>query len=434
GSYHGLFPNGGKDPAYQELYTRMFQFGAFCPIFRAHGSETPREIWEFGKYSGVLADFDRLRYRLMPYIYSNAWRVTNEGYTLMRGLAMDFSGDSNTYRIADQFMFGPSLMVCPVTDVMEHRPPEASVPVAPGHFRTGDGRPGLDVVYFGDDHFGTPVHYGTEPDIALDWYAGWPSFIHRETFSMRWEGTLIPSETGPHRFHFKTFGPRLITIDGQPLKLDYVSVEAVTEPVNLVAGRSYRFTCATSNGVLGAFRAQLYWFTPSQLEAKGPSEPRPRTRDVYLPRGGDWFDFWTGASRPGGRSITADAPIEKIPLLVPAGSIIPLGPPIEYAAEKPDAPLEVRIYPGADASFTLYDDEGDSYDYEKGAHATIAFNWSEAGHRLTMGARSGGYPGMPAQREFRIVIVRPGHGAGPGDTPAPDRIVRYSGSAQTLQF
>jgi len=435
GSYGGVFPGGGKDPAYQELYTRMFQFGAFCPIFRSHGSETPREIWEFGEFSPVLASFDRLRYRLMPYVYSNAWKVTNEGYTLMRGLAMDYPGDGNTYGIADQYLFGRSLMVCPVTEYMLHRPPGQSIPIAPEYFRTKDGRPGLDVTYYGDDHFGAAVHSQTEPNIALDWYTGWPSFIPRATFSMRWEGRLVPSETGPHRFHIKDFGPRELLLDGQPVTWSYTSVEAVSEPVQLVAGREYRFSFATSNSVLGAFRALLYWKTPSMLAADAaPEGERPQTRQVYLPAGSAWFDFWTGQTAAGGQSIAAAAPIEKIPLLVPAGSIIPMGPPIQYASEKPDAPLEVRVYPGADASFTLYDDEGDGYDYEKGAYATIGLSWNDATRRLSIGARKGAYTGMPTQRIFRVMIVRPGHGIGLGGPENPDRSITYSGDAQTLQF
>lgn len=150
GAYSGVFFNGGKDPAYQELYARMFQFGAFCPIFRAHGSETPREIWEFGEFSEAMLKFDHLRYRLLPYIYSIAWQVTNDGYTIMRGLPMDFMEDVKTYSIDDQFMFGPAMMVCPVTEYMIHKPLENSIIVTPEHFRTKDGKPGVHAKYYKD--------------------------------------------------------------------------------------------------------------------------------------------------------------------------------------------------------------------------------------------------------------------------------------------
>ncbi len=434
GSYGGVFVDGGKDPAYQELYTRMFQFGAFCPIFRSHGSETPREIWEFGAFTPILIDFDRLRYRLMPYIYSTAWRVTREGYSLMRALPMDFPQDRTTYGIDDQFLFGPSILVCPVTQYMLHRPPEPSIPVAPEHFRTADGRPGLDAVYFDDDHFGHEVLRRTDPDISLNWYTGWPDFIPTEKFSMRWTGTLVPTETGPHRFHVKSFGPRLLQLDGRDLKFTYASVEAVTEPVALEAGRAYRFSFATSNSALGAFRAQLFWKTPAILAAERVPAPRPPTRPVYLPAAADWFDFWTGDRLTGGRLISAPAPIDRIPLLVRAGSIVPLGPFVQYAAEQPDAPIELRIYPGADAAFSLYEDENDTYDYEKGQHATVRFTWTEATRTLTVGAREGRYPGMPERRRFRLIVVRPGHGTGIGEATAPDAVVDYAGQAQAVRL
>jgi alpha-D-xyloside xylohydrolase len=412
----------------------MFQLGAFSPIFRSHGSDTPREMWEFGEFTDVLIAFDRLRYRLMPYIYSNAWRITSEGYTLMRGLPMDFPADRGTYDIADQFMFGPSLMVCPVTGYMLHRPPGPSAPIGTRHFRTPDGGPGLCVTYFGDDHYGAEVRSQTEPGVDLDWYEGWPKFVEKETFSIRWLGRLVPGETGPHRFHVKSFGPRLLELDGKPLKYTYASVEAVTEPVHLEAGREYRFSFATSNSVHGAFRAQLLWKTPSMLAADARSEPRPQTRPVYLPAGRVWYDFWTGMKSTGGQVVQADAPIERIPLLVPSGSIIPIGPPVQYAAESPGAPIELRVYPGSDASFTLYEDENDTYDYEKGAYSTTRFDWSESLRRLTIGERRGTYPGMPAERVFRVVVVSDGHGVGPGATGEADRVAIHTGQPQTLAF
>jgi alpha-D-xyloside xylohydrolase len=434
GSYGGEFIGGGKDPAYQELYTRMFQFGSFSPIFRSHGSETPREVWEFGAFTPVLVDFDKLRYRLMPYIYSNAWRITHEGYTLMRGLPMEFPGDHATYGIADQYMFGPSIMVCPVTDYMLYRPPGKSVPVSAEHFRTLDGKPGLDATYYGDDHYGTQIHSQVEPNVNLYWYTGWPSFIKNEVFSMRWNGKLIPTETGTYRFRAKTFGPKLLEIDGKPVKLAYTSVEGVTEPVELEAGKEYRFSFATSNGVLGAFRSQLFWKTPSILKEEKEHEDRVQTRPVYLPEGRTWIDFWTGKPTAGGQTINANAPIDKIPLLVPAGSIIPMGSPIQYASENPGAPIELRVYPGSDASFTLYEDENDTYNYEKGVYSTICIDWNDSMRELTIGARKGSYPGMPAQREFQVVIVGPGHGAGPAQTAAPDRVITYAGDAQSAKF
>ena len=255
-----------------ELFTRWFQFGAFCPVFRIHGGGS-RELygnqWSATTKANLLA-IDELRYRLMPYIYSLAWKVTSEGYTIMRHLVFDYPKDKNVFDIKDQFMFGPALLVNPV----------------------------------------------------------------------------------------------------------------------LTAG-------ATS-------------------------------RNVYLPAG-TWYDFWTGANEEGGRTASFPAPLSQLPLFVRAGSIVPLGPNIQYATESAD-PLELRVYPGADATFTLYEDAGDTYDYESGKYATVTFSWNDAQHQLTIGARAGTYEGMLASRTFNVVIVGADHGTGGVVTAAPDKTVTYSGA------
>jgi len=262
-----------NDSAYRELYVRWFQFGAFCPIFRAHGTRTTNqnELWSYGpEAQRILVAYDKLRYRLMPYIYSLAWKTTHENYTIMRPLVMDFGQDIRAQNIGDQFLFGPALLVNPVT------------------------------------------------------------------------------------------------------------------------------------------------------------EPGATARHLYLPNA-KWYDFWAGTSLQGGRTIDAPAPMERLPLYVRAGSILPLGLDVEYAAEKPSDPLELRIYPGANGSFTLYEDENDSYNYEKGIFATIPIQWEEKSKTLTIGDRSGKFPGMLEMRTFRIVYVRDGHGLGGELTPTADRVVTYSG-------
>lgn len=370
----------------------------------------------------------------MPYIYSLAWKVTSEGSTIMRGLPMDFPADRQTFSIDDQFMFGPALMVAPVTEYMLHRPPEKSIPVSGGHFKTRDGKPGLEATYFGDDAFGTPVCRRTEPTIDLCWYTGWPSFIAQPRFSMRWEGFLVPAETGTHRFHIKSFGPRHLLIDGKELPLNYESTEAYTVPVELEAGREYPIRFETANSVLGAFRAQLFWKTPSILAREQVKEVRAQTRSVYLPAGADWIDFWTGRAVAGSQTITADAPIDQIPLLVRAGSILPMGPFIQHAAEKPADPIELRVYPGADGDFVLYEDENDNYNYEQGIYATIAFHWDDRRRQLTVSERRGSYPGMPVRRRFEVILVGPDHGVGIDLTSKTDRIVEYAGEKQAIEL
>jgi alpha-D-xyloside xylohydrolase len=278
----GGFTSGNpNDPRYRELFIRWFQFGAFCPIFRVHGtrSNDQNELWSYGADAEkVLVSFDKLRYRLMPYIYSTAWRVTSENYTVMRPLVMDFRTDARAQNIGDQFLFGPAILVNPVL------------------------------------------------------------------------------------------------------------------------------------------------------------EPGASTRHLYLPDA-QWYDFWTGQRLDGGKSIDAPTAIDRIPLYVRAGSIVPMGPDVEYAAEKPADPIELRVYRGADARFTLYEDENDNYNYEKGVYATIPIEWNEAAGTLTLGQRKGTFPGMLAARTFRVVFVGQGHGTGAVAVTAveADREVRYSGDPVTVK-
>jgi alpha-D-xyloside xylohydrolase len=266
-----------NDHEYQELYTRWFEFGVFCPIFRTHGHRAHNELWTYDKVEPILLNYDKLRYRLMPYIYSLAWRVTDLDYTIQRPLVMDWRTDPKTWNIGDQFMFGPAVLVSPV------------------------------------------------------------------------------------------------------LKQD-----------------------ATH-------------------------------RTVYLPESPLWYDFWTGASTKGGREVEAEASLDRIPLFVRAGSIVPLGPEIEYADQKPAGPIELRIFRGANGKFDLYEDEGDTYNYEKGAHALIPLRWSETDKTLTIGDRDGRYPGMPKELAFNIVWVSPGHGVGETVVDRPDRVIHYQGEAISVE-
>jgi alpha-D-xyloside xylohydrolase len=274
--WDGAFQKGCEDLGYRELYLRWFQMGAFLPMFRSHGTDTPREVWRFGAPGEVTYDtlvkFIRLRYRLMPYIYSLAGWETHRDYTTLRALAFDFRSDPQVFEIRDQFMFGPTLMVCPVTE---------------------------------------PMFYGP---------------------------------------------------DSTPL-----------------------------NG-------------------------RPKQRHVYLPAGCDWYDFWTGVRYTGGQKMMAEAPLEIMPLFVRAGSILPMGPEIQHANEKPGAPLELRVYPGADSSFSLYEDEGDGYAYEENQFAWTPLAWEDSSQTLTVGPREGSYPGMPAGQTFKVVLVNEGRGMGVEET------------------
>ena len=251
-SVMGKFQDAANRAEWQELQTRWHQFGTFVPLFRTHGQWPRRELWNIAEpgskaYESILY-YMQLRYRLMPYIYSLAGMVHFEDYTIMRGLPMDFPDDPTARVVADQWMFGPALMPCPVC------------------------------------------------------------------------------------------------------------------------------------------------------------EYKARSRDVYLPDG-IWYDFYSEEKLEGGQPIDAEAPYSRIPLFVRGGSILPLGPDMQWSDEKAADPIELRIYPGADAFFTLYEDDGVSYAYEKGAFATIPLMWDEASGELTIGERMGSFPGMPEKRKFTVRIA-----------------------------
>jgi alpha-D-xyloside xylohydrolase len=161
------------------------------------------------------------------------------------------------------------------------------------------------------------------------------------------------------------------------------------------------------------------------------TEPSIQTRRVYLPET-KWYDFWMGTALDGARTIDAPAPLERMPLYVRAGSIVPMGPDEEWATQKPADPIELRVYRGANGDFTLYEDENDTYDYEKGVYATIPFHWNDGTQTFTIGERKGRFPGMLANRSFRVVFVRENHGVGVDPADEPDKVVQYSGKEVTV--
>lgn len=266
---------------WRELNTRWYQFGAFCPLFRAHGQYPYREVWNIAPeghpaYNSIVY-YTKLRYNLMPYIYSLAGMTYFKDYTTMRPLVMDFTADRQTYNVGDQFMFGPALMVAPVYE------------------------------------------YGA------------------------------------------------------------------------------------------------------------------RKRDLYFPDGCGWYDFYTGRHIAGGQQLTVNAPYERIPLYVREGAIIPCGPDMQYSDEKPADVITLYVYTGQDGEFTLYEDEGTNYNYEKGQYAVIPFTYDDSEGQLTIGERKGDFPGMLKERTFRVVKVSKDQ-AQPFNLGAQGITVRYDGKAQTVKL
>ena len=261
--WNGDFDNGVQDLGYRELYVRWLEYGVFTPMLRSHGTDTPREIWRFGEegtpFYDAIAENIRLRYSLLPYIYSLAADVSFRAGSMMKPVALGYPADKATYDLTDEYLFG-DFLVCPVTE---------------------------------------PMYYSA--------------------------GSL-------------------------------------------------------------------------------PLQGRDKKRNVYLPQG-IWYDYHTGRQYPGGQTIVADAPLDRIPLYVPAGAILVTAPVVQFTGESKDAPLTVSVFAGADGSFVLYDDDGETYDYETGAYEQIRLYWNDAERTLTFSAREGRCPGLPRTREFHIRLA-----------------------------
>lgn len=423
------FPGGVNDPAFRELYVRWYQFGAFSPIFRSHGSNTPREIWQFGdpgswEYEAI-AHATRLRYRLLPYIYSVAGKVDANGYTMMRGLAMDFPDDRNVWNINDQFMFGPSLLVSPVTLPVKHLPENVfeSIPMRNWRGPDGDNRALSQSFFIGTEYDSLIVQRPTEI-VNHIWRGNLPYEIDGKPYRMEYTGFLRPDESGIHRFQCKFFGGVRLWIGDELIIDNSVTDRHLTEEfsIYLSADTDSPFHLEYIQPQADAARLTLEWLTPSWNRNVSSQDDAWST---YLPDGTDWIDFWTGKLYKGGQKVDVVRHINDMPLYVRAGSIIPMGPVIQYADEPYREPVELRIYPGRDAEFLLYEDEGDGYGYEEGVRSEIRFRWDDLNRTLSIYERKGNFPGMKDEREFSIVLVSEDTGLGihHGD----GKIIRYSG-------
>lgn len=284
GFFTGQDYTGVNDPAWRRLYMRWMQFGTFTPMMRFHGANTPREIYQFGEKNDAQGDYDhilkyiKIRYRMLPYLYSTAWQVSKNDATFMRPLATAFSHDKATRNVLDEYMFGSSFLVAPI----------------------------------------------------------------------------IKDNVGG--------------------------------------------------------------------------------RKVYLPGDEKWIDFWTGKTHEGGKNVFKTASTTEIPLYIKAGSILPWGPDVQYSTQKPWDELEVRIYPGANGTFTLYEDENDNYNYEQGHYTEIPFTWDDATQTLSIGARIGSYEGMLSQRTFNIVKVSTTSGTGDEHSKEWSAQVQYDGQAVSIKL
>jgi alpha-D-xyloside xylohydrolase len=427
-SQGGMYPNGGNDPAFHELYVRWYQFGAFCPIFRSHGTNYPREPWQFGNkgswaYDAIIK-FDNLRYRLLPYIYSCAWMVTHEGYTIMRGLPFDFPNDPTSTSIDNQFMFGPSILVCPVTKEMYHKTSkqEDFIP-ASNLFNDKNEQGSLNLAFFRGSEFKIKLAETPMVEIALGWSGQIPDNMKNTDYTAVWTGKILSNKKGKYQFVITNNSSVKLWINSQLAlnSTDTLQGRRVAE-ILLDSNSSYPIRLENYQFRSGTGNLKLEWIQPNEVLKKSSGNI-----ECYLPPTKFWYDFWTGEKINGSQTVSRNTPIDLLPLFVKAGSVIPLGPFIQYASEKQADPLELRIYTGEDVSFNLYEDEGDSYHYEKGIYSIIPIRWDESQDKLTIGKREGEYPGMLKERTFKIIWVAKNHGIGVDTTSKPDAVIDYKG-------
>ncbi len=427
-SQGGMYPEGGNDPAFQELYVRWYQFGAFCPIFRSHGTGYPREPWEFGdigsqNYEAILK-YDNLRYRLLPYIYSCAWKVTHEGYTLMRGLPMDFPNDSRSLRTDNEFMFGPSMLVCPVTKEMYHKTKKLEDFIPAENLYNDKGENGnLNLVFYKGKDQKARIAETPMVEIALGWSGQIPEAAKKSDYTAVWTGSFKTLAKGKYQFVVNCNSQVKLWVDNKLLiSSDDTLQKRNAAEIILDSSKFHSIKLENYQFRPGAGNIKLEWITPGVSPDKNPG-----MISCYLPPVESWYDFWTGEKCAGALKIDRKTPIDLMPLYVKSGSIIPMGPFLQYSAEKPADPIELRIYTGEDGNFNLYEDEGDSYNYENGVYSIIPISWNEKNATLTIGKRQGEFPEMLKERTFRIVWVRENQGNGLSITGKSDETVSYQG-------
>ncbi|MGH2271272.1 TIM-barrel domain-containing protein [Anaerohalosphaeraceae bacterium U12dextr] len=445
GFFVNNYPGGEQNPAYRELFLRWYQFGAFNPIFRIHGTNIEREPYIFKEMDPevyqALLDITHLRYRLMPYLYSQSWRVTSEGYTLMRALPMDFPEDAQVRNLSDAFMFGPAFLVHPVTRAM-YRKGNTPAPTVPAEFlRTPDGQVGLAVQYFAGVNFNTPMGKGVDKIVDHDWpgppLADPPGGLDGfNNFSARWEGFLLAPQDGEYEIGVEGDDGFRLYLDGKKVVEDWRDNAARYRSAKVTFSKGQQVPLKLEFYQGGGERViRLGWRTPSDIRNQNEGAAAlDNIVKTYLPAGCDWYDFWTNEKHTGGKTVEKACPLNILPLYIRAGSILPMGPVMQYATEKPDAPYEIRIYPGADAKFTIYEDDNETYNYEKGQYAVYDILWDDAARTLTVGPRKGTFPGMTVERILHVVIAAPGKNAGIATGADDIKTVNYAGKSVTVKF
>jgi alpha-D-xyloside xylohydrolase len=359
----------------------------------------------------------------------------------MRGLPMDFPDDRRVRQTDDAFMFGPAFLVHPITRAMYHvsDPPPVTIPTAA--LRTPDGQPGLAVQYFEGVDFDKPAGRTIDEKIEHNWPGPPlanppPGLTGFDNFSARWEGTVTAPEDGEYEFGVEYDDGARLYLDGKLVADDwsYGAKRYRLAKITLTQGQKLPVKAEFHQGGQDRY-FRLGWRTPSERRAfANATKVLDDTMATYLPSGTGWYDFRTNERFAGGQTVKQHCPLDVFPLYVRAGSILPMGPALHYATERPDAPYEIRIYPGADAKFTIYEDDNETYAYEQGQRATYDLVWHDASQTLTIGARQGSFPGMVASRQFNIVLAVPGKNTGPSGTPTQAKSIVYDGTPLTVKL
>lgn len=428
----GQFPEGVKDPAFREFFVRWFQWSVFCPLMRSHGTQTPREIWQFGEPGEVMYDamktFLELRMRLLPYHYSQADRCTREGGALMEAMGLAFPGQKELHDLADQHMDGPALMVAPVTQPMVHFPADPCDPLSSHFFETPQESHRFHQALFdGIDQTQAVSEEQAKGTMDFNWTGSLPAGVTGSSFRVELSGRL--TENFQPRLRFQVAGRLKVWIDGEVVidewENEWWRDEIITLPDQ--QGVDVVIHYGTKQE-LDETMFRVGWDTSDQ---QSHGEDVAQEREVVLPEG-HWFDFWNGEALEGGQKVVRSAGLDEMPVLVKAGSILPLGPVKAHQGAVSDDEMEVRIYPGANGSFVLYEDEGDGYAYEKGVCSRIPFRWEDSSSTLHIGSREGSFPGMLRKRRFHLVLADGKKGG--GVDALEGKGVVYEGEAISLEL
>lgn len=442
---HHRYPRGLEDPAYKELYVRWFQFGAFLPVFRAHGTQIARELWQFGEpgtpFFDSLETALRQRYTLMPYIYSVAAGVALDGDTLLRPLVMDYADQPAVCAQTATFLFGRDLLVRVIDRPFFHAS-ENMQEFLPNYVVQGIDAPAATIEYYEGANFDRFVSRRLTDDIKLSWPGDLPKSLEGKPYSLRWTGRIVAQESGPTRISLIGKGAMRLMLEGKIVVEGSSGVSVaddangavsfrghegdafLTADVVLEGGRAYDFSLEQRQETPNAVSLWFEWITPSIRQRQ--QLPEEKKVSIALPAGRDWYDFRTGTRFRGGHIVKADADLSHHPLFARAGAILPLSEGIDRSGPLPET-LPVRVYAGHDGKFTLYDDAGDGNGYLRGEYARIPMRWDDAARKLTIGARVGRYPGMRERLGFRVMLV---DGAG----ACQERMVDYAGEPVSSEF